>query len=315
MRQFEIHKDQIHNLGTTERLGTSAKAFSESNVPKIPENYDGWIPFTRWCFSLGDIGIISGMFEALKIKYPKAKIAWPSDKWLETVFIPEYRLHWDVNNLVNTYSNIINIFGENKFIDYRFDPGDFDWVFTDHDRVYKDENLEEPLVEQLLRRFGFTEDDLRTIDSRPKIYFTEKETLYYRNEMHKFIDKYPYGCLLFSSRTHVLRSTLEELEALKPAAELYKNTPVFYYSDYDLKGTMWEKYFPQMINFKDTGFSIRQQLFIKYNAAFNISVQAGISDATSGYTDYHVYTPLDSPKENVQRGATYYFKSGKIQKF
>lgn len=313
MVKFKIIQDRIVPTGETNRLGLSVKEFLPSNEPKIPEDYDGWIPFTRFCFSIGDIGIISGLFEALKQKYPKAKIAFPSDAYIRNL-IPNILPSYTVGPQINAFLNIENILKNNKNIDYRFNPGDFDYIFSDHDRVYKD-ILEEPLVEQLLRRFGFNDDDLIKIDSRPKLYFSEEEVSKYKKNKNKFIKDKKYGCLLFSSRTKKLKSSLEELNALEPAAKLYKNYPVFYYSDYDLKGTIWEKYFPKMINFKDTKFNIREQLYIKYNALFNISVHAGMSDATSGYTDYHAFTQLETPRENVMRGATYYFKNGDIKKY
>ena len=66
------------------------------------------------------------------------------------------------------------IFKNNPYVDYRFNVGDFDLIYTDHERAYTDD-VNVPLVEQILLRFGLTPEDLNKIDSRPSLYFDKDE--------------------------------------------------------------------------------------------------------------------------------------------
>ena len=86
-------KDFCHNIqkfhSQNNRSGVNSWQ-SENIVETLPENYDGWFPFMPMCFSIGDLGIRSGIFEALKTKYPNIKIGketdnfgrgWTEPKW------------------------------------------------------------------------------------------------------------------------------------------------------------------------------------------------------------------------------------------
>ena len=72
---------------------------------------------------------------------------------------------------------------DNPYIDYRFSPKEFSIVYNDHfrsyDKLIEEDGViisdEEPLTEQMLKRFGFTDDDLSEIDLRPKLYFSDDE--------------------------------------------------------------------------------------------------------------------------------------------
>ena len=81
MVQQRIIKDRIVSDGIQrDRLGYPLSEIK----PVLPKDYDGWFPFTRLCFSLGDWAIISGLPGALKSKYPKLKFALPSKNYLKT---------------------------------------------------------------------------------------------------------------------------------------------------------------------------------------------------------------------------------------
>ena len=58
-------------------------------------------------------------------------------------------------------------------MDYRFEIGDFDSIFTDHERAYTD-NPNIPLVEQILLRFGFTQEELKNIDGTVRMKLTKE---------------------------------------------------------------------------------------------------------------------------------------------
>ena len=82
MLQFRIQNDQVINSGEVDKLGIPLK---EVNTVFPNDLYDGWFPFTRLCFSLGDWAVISGLPGALKYKYPKLKFALPSKNYLKTI--------------------------------------------------------------------------------------------------------------------------------------------------------------------------------------------------------------------------------------
>ena len=113
-------------------------------------------------------------------------------------------------------------FKNNPHIDYRFNPGDFDIIYTDHDRAYTDD-INVPLVEQILLRFGLTLEDLSKIDSRPSLYFDKDE-----NPNPDIKDD--YGCLLFASRIDKLKGRWDDKNLIKEARK-YKDTPVYYHSE------------------------------------------------------------------------------------
>ena len=55
------------------------------------------------------------------------------------------------------------------------------------------------------------------------------------------------------------------------------------------------------------GLTIREQLCIKARAEFNISYQAGISDAVAKTTESIVLCPYKSPRANTVRNVKYVF--------
>jgi|TARA_Y100000361_G_scaffold4813_1_gene4180 hypothetical protein len=299
MIQFKLYKDQIRTLGEVDRLGLPYDKLEPQYA--LDKDYNGWFSFTRLCFSLGDWAVISGLPEALKIKYPKIKIALPSRKYIEQIF-GHIIDQWSYGSN-NPLDYIDTIFKNNPHIDYRFNPGDFDIIFTDHDRAYTDD-INVPLVEQILLRFGLTPEDLNKIDSRPNLYFDKDE-----NPNPEIKDE--YGCLLFASRIDKLKGRWDDKNLIKEARK-YKDTPVYYYSEFDLNDTEWDELFPVRYNLAK--LSLREQLVIKSRAKFNIGYQAGINDAVSRFSNNIVLTPYDDIKENIIRGVNYIHLNGKKTK-
>jgi hypothetical protein len=298
MRQWTIINDQLRDLGERTYVGYPYDDIKAGKVEVLPEDYDGWFPFARLCYSIGDLAITSGIFEALKTKYPKIKIAWPSDQYLRNFHARYPGMgfgkgidYWNYNDKVTSINNIHSIIDNNPYIDYYFNEGEFDYIFTDHERSYTslqqvgDDHIrsaDEPLAEQILRRFGFNDDDIKNIDSTPKIYFTKEEEVEFDEIIKSHVGDNEYGCLLFASRVEKYKGRWDKETLLYEDAERFKNKPVFYYSQFDLKNTKWEEFFPNRINFKELGLSIRAQIYIKRKALFNLSYQAGITDASSG---------------------------------
>tara|TARA_Y100000385_G_C13082524_1_gene634711 strand:- start:252 stop:1229 length:978 start_codon:yes stop_codon:yes gene_type:complete len=324
MRQWYIKNDKIHDLGVeVPYLGIPYDQIKNNNIETLPENYDGWFPFMRMCYSIGDLAIISGIFEALKTKYPKIKIAWPSNEYIDHILGEGYISRWDYNKDVTAKTNIETIIGNNPHIDKIFNVGDFDLIFTDHDRSYTSlihdgemvRSCDEPLAEQILRRFGFTDEDIKNIDSKPKVYFTDEEIDKCNNIIEEHIGNFDYGCLLFAGRLEQFKGRWENDYLLFNDAKKFSNTPVFVYSQYDLNNTEWDNFFPNRISFAELGLSIREQIYIKQKSKFNIGYQGGVTEASSGGTSKMVsLCPYKTIRENCVRGSKYIFfnKTSKV---
>lgn len=317
MLQFIVKNDIVYSIGEVDYIGIPYKAIQNKQVDTLPKNYDGWFPFMRMCYSIGDLGIISGIFEALKQKYPNIKIAWPSNEYIKHVIGENALSDWGYGGKTFWYDNIEAVITNNPYIDKIFNLGEFDTIFTDHDRsytglVYDGEEIrscDEPLAEQILRRFGFTDDDFKTIDVSPKLYFTPEEVEEGEAIIKKYVGDSPYGCLLLSSRFKKTPWVGEKY--LFPEIEQYKNLPLFYYSENSIENTQWAKYFPTHINFAETKLTLRQQMYVKYKALFNVGYQAGITDACSGgNTNSITLCPFPTIRENCIRGVKYVYQDG-----
>ena len=317
MRQWFIKNDKVYDAGMeVPYLGVPYHKIQNGEVGTLPTNYDGWFPFMRMCYSIGDLAIVSGVFEALKTKYPNIKIAWPSNEYIDHILGEGYISRWDYSETVTAKTNIDTIMGNNPYIDKIFGVGEFDMVFTDHDRSYTGlvhdgemiRSTDEPLAEQILRRFGFTDDDIKNIDSRPKVYFTQDEIDKCESIINEYVGSYDYGCLLFSARVDKYRGRWEKDYLLYPDATKYSNHKVFYYSQFDLTGTKWDELFPDSINFTKLGLSIREQIYIKQHAKFNIGYCGGVTEASSGGSSNMIsLCAYPTVKENCVRGSKYIF--------
>ena len=320
MRQYTIQKDIVYDLGEVPYLGVPYDRIQSKEVGTLPENYDGWFPFMRMCYSLGDLGITSGIFEALKQKYPAIKIAWPSNAYIEKLLGSQLLGTWGYGGKTSWEGNIEAVMANNPHIDKIFNAGEFDIVFTDHDRSYTSlvhdgdmvRSCDEPLAEQILRRFGFTDSDFKTIDVKPKLYFTQEEVEEGEALIQKHVGNSQYGCLILASRFK--KTPWEGEEYLFQHVEDYKGLPLFYYSENQLEGTKWQELFPTQINFAEVGLTLRQQMYIKHRALFNVGYQAGVTDACSGgNTQSITLCPFPTIRENCVRGGTYVFPTGDIK--
>lgn len=300
---WEIRNDNFVKIGETERLGYP---YGLMSLDLYGENE---FPFTRCCFSMGDWGIISSLPKLLKHKYPDIQISFPSKKWLnERVG----QGTWSYENS-EVSNNFDLIFSNNPYIDYRFDPGKHEIIHTDHSRIYR--YNEEPLVEQILRFWGFSEEEILIADTRPQLYFSKEEQEIGDLIINKYIGLSNYGCSIFASRIkeyNYMWSSLGE-ENLRNTALQYKDYPVFYYNSFEFPNDKWKYIFKEWISFKDIPeASIRIQMYIKCKALFNIGYQSGLGDACTGKSEHHILTPYNSLPETCIRGNNilYYFPNG-----
>ena len=325
MRQWSLIDDRIVDAGIdVPYLGVPYQQILDGKVEVLPEDYDGWFPFTRMCNSIGDWGVISGLYEGMKKKYPNIKIARPNEEYLSTVLSPINMSKWNYNEEWPTNHNMELIMKDNPYIDYRFSPKEFSIVYNDHfrsyDKLIKEDGViisdEEPLTEQIAKRFGFTNDDLSKIDLRPKLYFSEDEIQNAKSIVKKYgLEWGEYGCLLLAGRLEKFKSQWGGDEAAIPYVNRYKNTPVFCYSGWEVDGTFWGDLFPNRVDFDKENIPMRTQLCLKYFAKFNAGYQAGLTDAISGGdSDVIVVTPYKSLKENFIRGVQYVHLDGTTKK-
>lgn len=339
MRQWGIVNDRVIDLGEVDYLGipyeyleTKDKELLPSiylgwptpSIVEIPQGYKGWFPFLRFCYSIGDLGLISGIFEALKTKYPNIQIAFPSKKYLREVLGEKTLSRWSYSTKSTWETNIDNVLANNPYIDYYFNIGDFNKIFTDHDRAYTGlifdgetvRSWDEPLAEQILRRFGFTDQDINTIDSKPKLYFTDQEIEEGERVLKEHIGDRPYGCLLFASRLERFNKRWDSDKHLFKEAERFKGTPCFYYSTFNIEDVGWKEIFPNLISFSELNIPIRIQMYLKHKAEFNLGYQAGITDACSGgNSEIITLCPYPTIRENCIRGVKYIFSDGTTKTF
>lgn len=318
MLQIRIINDKPKVVGEVNYLGVPKDKLPKGKYDVFPEDYDGWFPFMRLCYSLGDLGIISAMFRVLKSKHPKMKIAIPSQAYVNELFKEGIKT-WSYDGKSSGAKNMEVVWGGNPYIDGHFNTGAFNMVFTDHDRAYTElvndgeqiRSCDEPLVEQILRRFGFSDEELSQYDLSPEVYFTEEECERNEKILTKLVGEDMYGCLLFSARSDTYKSRWDHEHMLYEAGEKFRDRPVFFFSEHPLKGTEWDTFFPNRFDFRELKLSIKDQIYIKRRALFNIGYQSGISDTSYGSgTEMHTLGMNNTIRENCIRGVHYYFKNG-----
>jgi len=227
----------------------------------------------RTCHSIGDWGVISAMPKLLKQKYPDCKVYVPSSKLVSKIFggFNNWN-HWN-----NPFGNAELVFKNNPYVDEFIDDID-DEVFHDHYRIYDLNNIEVPLIIQMLRFWQFTDEEIQ--DYLPELYFSTEEI----NIGDQIIETYTNG----EHGTLLLTNTVKEYypddinNLLLKELEHYKDLTFFYYSSKDIKDTVFNS--TKCINFKDLNIPIRIQLYIKTKALVNIGYQSGVNDSVCRYS-------------------------------
>lgn len=299
---YEIKDDSWIKVGETPRLGWHADHSTDNEIQIDP---NGYFPFTRACFSMGDWGIISALPQLLQSKYPNLTISIPSKEWLEA---RAGSGTWGYQGM-NAVDNVDLIFANNPYIDHRFNLGDYTTIITDHHRCYKYET--EPLVEQLLRAWGFTEEEIWQLDTRPQLYFSDEEKQIGDEIIGKYIGSQYYGCTLFAARIekYNTRWTYDIERGLENWMFNVNQFPVFSYSTMPIDD--WKAKFPEWIDFKDIPLaSIRVQMYIKQQGLFNIGYQSGLGDACTGKSIHYIATPYEKLTETIIRGDDIWYHHG-----
>lgn len=298
---------------------TNAIDLDEYHVPgtRLP------FPFTRLCFSIGDWALVSALPEIFSLKYPHIDFELPSKEYLQDIFSPLGLNNWKYGTL-DPVDNIDVIFKNNPFVKRRFNVGEFKAVTTDHDRIYRSNISNEPLIEQILRKFGFNVDEIQAFDSTPKLYFSDDEIRLGESIIERYCADNQFGSMLFATRRpDAFDGCVLTDNILQAMHDIKDNHPdvkyIFYYTDKHFQQTnhsiMNSAIFNniEFINFDDIPecSDLRMQLYIKWRSEFNFGVQSGFSDAVSNgfnlQSKQYVITPYSEIGDNVIRRSHYYY--------
>ena len=268
---WRINSNQLTPIYETQHLG-----FPINDPSYIPDEYlnnKKFIVF-RTCHSIGDWGIISAFPRLLKQKYPDCKVYIPSSKLLKEMFgMFNNWQHWN-----NPYENASLVFKNNPYVDDIIDDTN-DEVFHDHYRIYDLNNIETPLIKQMLNFWQFSEDESK--DYLPELYFSEDEIQYGNSIIKEHIKEEKFGTLLLTNTVKDYYSdNINNL--LLDKIQQYKDLVFFYYGSKPLNETIFNSV--KHVNFKDLNLPIRIQLYIKTKALVNIGYQSGVNDSVCRYS-------------------------------
>jgi len=284
---WRILDNQLYSVGDVDKLG-----FEISEQTYIPDEYLEAQEFMvmRTAHGIGDWGIISAMPRLLKQKYPNCKVYIPSEKMLERLF-SDYSDMWSSWN--NPFKNVHYVFDNNPYVD-GFKDYMVGEVFHDHYRIYDNDDLNVPLVEQMLKFWQFNDKEYN--NSQPELYWSDDE----RKFGDSIIDEYVggnFGCLLTSNRYEKDRDEKKIIDVL-----INNEFKYFYYTHIPIEDTPF--------NFIDKALDLRNvnpriQMYIKSKAKLNIGNQSGITHLavrTSDVCEVQRQFPL---KHNFIKGEIY----------
>ena len=226
----------------------------------------------------------------LKQKYPDCKIYLPSLKLLEQLF-GSIKQNW--GSWGNPLENIKNVFDNNPYIDGELDEVDGD-IFHDHFRIYDEQNLNTPLVQQMLKFWQFETNEIE--DYTPELYFSEKEKELGDKIIKEHVKDKEFGSLLISNRYDFTQDKII-VDLLKE-----NDLPYFYYSSKPLHQTDF--------NFINKALDLnhiptRIQLYIRSKAKINIGNHCGVLDCISRYSKTYTIQRQYPPKHNYISSENY----------
>ena len=277
---WRIYNNNLYSIKNTEDLG-----FNIKDPSFIPDEYLQNQKFVvlRTAFGIGDQGIISSMPRLLKQKYPDCKVYIPSLKLLEKLF-GDIKQNW--GSWGNPLENVKNIFNNNPYIDGEIDEIEGD-IFHDHFRIYNEDNLDVPLIHQMLRFWQFKESEIK--DYTPELYFSDDEKEIGDKIIKEHVGEKEFGSLLISNRYDFTQD--------KIIVDLLKkhDLPYFYYSAKPLHQTDF--------NFIDKVLDLnhiptRIQLYIRSKSKVNIGNHCGMLDCISRYSKTYTIQRQYPPKHN-----------------
>jgi hypothetical protein len=263
---WRIVDNQLHPVKETDTLG-----FEKSEGLRIPDEYLDKQEFMvmRTAHGIGDWGIISAMPRLLKEKYPNSKVVVPSKKLLKKLFGKDH-------------DNVHVVFDNNPFVDEFVDEIGGE-VFHDHYRIYDKDNIDIPLIKQMLEFWQFTEKEME--DCQPELYWSDEEKEF-GDEIIKEYVNVDFGCLLVSDRFGTQNGKYDEKSYNKDAeviAKVLKDNPLpyFYYTPNPISETPFD-FIDKALDMRY--IDLRIQLYIKSQAIVNVSNQCGTSQIVTRYS-------------------------------
>ena len=271
---WRIYNNKLYDIGQTDQLG-----FPISDPSYIPDEYLEQQKFVilRTCFGIGDWGIITAMPRLLKQKYPNCKVYIPTVSLLEHLF--GTRDLFD-----NTYSTVLSLFNNNPYVDGTIDevPGD---IFHDHYRIYSDKCINTPLLEQMLKFWQFTEDEM--IDSQPELYWSPAEIKAGNEIIQLYTNNNEFGSLLISNRFGTQFGKHDDSALLNDITKITKilklNEYPYFYWTYMPINELPFNFINKALDMRN--MSLRMQLYIKSKSKINIANQCGTNHIVVRYSD------------------------------
>jgi len=285
---YRILDNKVYSAYETDKLG-----FSMKDPSYVPDEYLKNKEFIvmRTCHGVGDWGILSAMPRLLKQKYPNCRVYIPSQKLLKKMFGKPTSWKW----WSNPYKNVNVIFDNNPYVDGFVDDISGD-IFHDHYRIYDDDDTDIPLVNQMLKFWQFTEDEME--DSRPELYWSDKEIELGDKIIKEYVGDKEFGGFLI---THTYPFDKDEL-----FIKILKDNPIpyFYYTPIPLEETSFN-FIERALDLRH--IDVRMQLYIRSKARLNVSgYQNGLTHTVARYTkNYQLQRdfPIGS---NCIKGETYF---------
>jgi len=293
---FRMYGESVQDLGEVPRLG-----WSSDDAYMIDDEYlqRGRFLIMRMCNGFGDWGIISSMPRLLKQKYPHSKIYVPSETFIKKIFGDSSAWkHWPQAEL-NSYRTFVN----NPYIDGFVDSFD-DEVYHDHYRIYDRMNVNIPLVKQMLKFWGLSEDEM--IDYEPELYFSDDEKEQGDALIREYFGESNFGGFIATSSQLGAGRFFDEHRNNLIINELKKHDLKYvYYGGVDIKDTPFGEYVNVGLDFAKVPTSLRVQLYIRSKAKVNIGYQSSIHELICRYSPI-VCTEMDGgPRENYFDKITY----------
>jgi len=284
---YRILDNKLYQVYETNTMG-----FNLTDASYIPDDYLEQQEFVvmRTAHGIGDWGIISAMPRLLKQKYPNCKVYVPSEKLLKKLF-------------GNSHKNAYVTFYNNPHVDDFIDSIDGD-IFHDQYRIYDNNNINTPLLEQMLKFWQFNEDEYK--DSQPELYWTEEE-IQLGNSIIETHTTGEFGCLLVSDRFGTQRGKYDaesyQRDTRNITQVLQKNKlPYFYWSYKPLRDTPFD-FIDKALDLRH--IDLRIQLYIKSKAKVNISNQCGTNHLVVRYSDVYEAQRQYPIKHNFIKDITY----------
>jgi len=306
-----LYNEYFQSVAEVNKLG-----FPNTSNIRIPIEYleNKYFILFRTCHSYGDWILLSAIPRLLKQKYPDCIVVIPSPECIGKYFSPN---SWFYKHS-NPFDNVIEVFKNNPYVDGMIDyiPQGMP-IYHDHFRIYDPNNADIPLIQQILKFWGF--EDHEMVDCLPELYWDDEEKEVGDRIINKIFRDKQFGFLYIDDLysvgdgvNHTWYSEEEKPKKLEYKRSLIQNEinkhdlPWLYYSGND---SFIYKTNNEIFNVKDIKMSLRVQNYIKSKSKLIIGHQGGYgTDGMPRYSKCHV-VPLVSGSltEHILLGTTYLY--------